>query len=188
VEGGGVSKKSIADYQAWRAICQPPTDLENDLGTSIEIVQMTKFVDKPLDPRAELYGLRMEDARKVSFEVKDSGAREQFDSGMVRDTQEGKPLFDLVFDGPMLARWAVHLTKGAIKYAVRNWMKATGQKEADRFRASAARHFFQWMNGETDEDHAAAVFFNINGYEYVKGKLNVGKPSLQSEARDQDQQ
>jgi hypothetical protein len=27
-----------------------------------------------------------------------------------------------------------------------------------------------WFNGETDEDHAAALFFNVNGVEYLKEK------------------
>jgi hypothetical protein len=30
---------------------------------------------------------------------------------------------------------------------------------------------FQWFRGDSDEDHAAAVIFNINGFEYVKEKL-----------------
>lgn len=105
------------------------------------------------------------------FTVKDSGARQQFESGMVRDTPEGKTDYLLVRDGPMLKRWATHLTAGAKKYMKRNWMKATGQEEYDRFRESAARHFESWLNGETDEDHAAGVFFNINGAEYLRGKL-----------------
>ena len=112
---------------------------------------------------------------KSSFQVKDSGARERFDSGMVRDTAEGKIDWLRVFDGPMLKRWAEHLTKGAKKYpnvkpGVPNWTLATGDAEYHRFRESAIRHFIQWLNGETDEDHAAAVLFNINGAEYVKGK------------------
>lgn len=110
------------------------------------------------------------------FTVKDSGEREKFESGMVRDTEAGKVSFDLVYDGPMLMRWAEHLTKGALKYSDRNWMQASGEAEMERFRRSAARHFTQWMNGETDEDHAAAVFFNINGYCYVQNKLNERLP------------
>jgi hypothetical protein len=108
----------------------------------------------------------------LSLEIKDSGKRMEFDSGMVRDVTEGKPRIDLVYDGPMLARWAQHLTGGAQKYDARNWMKARGQAELDRFRESAARHFFQWFTGDTDEDHAAAVMFNINGAEYVKERLD----------------
>lgn len=87
---------------------------------------------------------------------------------MVRDVTEGKTDYSLVLDGPMFKRWAVHMTKGAQKYAKRNWMKARGQEELDRFRESALRHFLQWFDGDTDEDHAAAIMFNINGAEFVK--------------------
>ena len=110
----------------------------------------------------------------MTFDVKDSGAREQFSGGMVRDTTEGKVDYSLVLDGPMFKRLATHLTKGAVKYDKRNWMKAEGQQELDRFRESALRHFLQWFEGDVDEDHAAAVFFNINGAEYVKEKLSDG--------------
>lgn len=105
------------------------------------------------------------------FKVKDSGKRETYQSGMVRDLTEGKVDFSLIYDGPMMKRWAEHLTKGAVKYSKRNWMKANGNAELERFRESAARHFHQWMNGEIDEDHAAAVFFNLNCYEYLKEKM-----------------
>jgi hypothetical protein len=105
-----------------------------------------------------------------SFTVKDSGKRQQFESGMVRDVTEGKTDYSLVLDGPMFRRWAEHLTKGAQKYSKRNWMKAAGDGEYERFKESALRHFLQWYWGETDEDHASAVFFNINGAEYVKSR------------------
>ena len=103
--------------------------------------------------------------------MKDSGERESFDSGMVRDTTAGKIDFTLALDGPMFERYAAHLTKGAEKYEKRNWMKARGQAELDRFRESALRHFLQWLRGDQDEDHAAAVIFNINGAEYVEERM-----------------
>lgn len=49
------------------------------------------------------------------FIVKDSGKRQEYDSGMVRDTQEDKPNYNLI-DKDFLLRLANHLTKGAIKY------------------------------------------------------------------------
>lgn len=107
----------------------------------------------------------------TKFEVKDSGKREQFAGGMVRDVTEGKTNYALVLDGPMFDRWAEHLSKGAKKYGVRNWMMAAGTEEYERFRESAFRHFMQWYRGEIDEDHASAVYFNINGAEY----MNRGK-------------
>jgi hypothetical protein len=111
-----------------------------------------------------------EEVGPAQFIIKDSGKREQFDGGMVRDVTEGKVDYSLVLDGPMFDRWAAHLTKGAQKYAKRNWLKAAGDAELDRFKESALRHFLQWYRGEVDEDHAAAVLFNINGAEYVKGR------------------
>lgn len=112
------------------------------------------------------------------YVLKDSGERQEFVSGMVRDVQDGKVDFSTVFNGPMLERWAVHLTKGAVKYpdaalGVPNWMLAEGNEERIRFQKSAVRHFVQWLRGDTDEDHASAVFFNINGDEYVKGKMEA---------------
>jgi hypothetical protein len=107
-----------------------------------------------------------------AFTVKDSGKREQYESGMVRDVTEGKTNWSLVADGPMLKRWATHLSKGALKYSPRNWMKAGGVGEYERARESAFRHFMQWFYGATDEDHAAAVMFNINLAEYTKERMS----------------
>lgn len=105
------------------------------------------------------------------FVIKDSGERKAFAGGMVRDITEGKTDYGLVLDGPMFERWAIHLTKGAKKYAKRNWMKAEGEEEYERFRESALRHFMQWYRGARDEDHASAVYFNINGAEYLAEKM-----------------
>lgn len=103
--------------------------------------------------------------------IKDSGKRIRFESGMVRDVCDDKINFLLTRDGPMLKRWAIHLSNGAKKYSKRNWMQAEGEAELERFRESACRHFEQWLAGDDDEDHAAAVIFNINGAEYTKEKL-----------------
>lgn len=105
------------------------------------------------------------------FVIKDSGKRDSFEGGMVRDTAEGKINWALVADGPMLKRWAQHLTTGAKKYVVRNWMLAAGEVELERARQSAFRHFMQYYNGDVDEDHASAVFFNINEIEYIKERM-----------------
>lgn len=112
------------------------------------------------------------------FEVKDSGERVEYASGMRRDTQEGKTNFLLVRDGPMFERWAEHLTKGATKYGLRNWKLARSEEELERFKNSAARHFEQWLQGERDEDHAAATFFNINAVEFVRNKLAEVRPGM----------
>lgn len=105
------------------------------------------------------------------FTIKDSGERQEYPSGMRRDTQEGKVDYTLIRDGVMYERWAAHMTKGADKYGRRNWTLAKSSEELDRFRASAARHFEQWMRGDSDEDHAAAVLFNVDAAETVRKRL-----------------
>jgi hypothetical protein len=111
------------------------------------------------------------------FVTKDSGQHEEYESGMRRDSEQGKPRFDLMvprgvaFEDQMLTRFAALLARGAVKYDPRNWEKASGQKELDRYYSSAFRHFMQWLCGETDEDHAAAVLFNIMAAETVKAKM-----------------
>jgi hypothetical protein len=113
----------------------------------------------------------------AGYETKDSGDRLAFKSGMERDTNIGKACFDLLvpkgvpYKDQMLTRFAELMARGATKYSSRNWEKASGQEELDRFKESAFRHFMQWMTNEADEDHASAVYFNILGYETVKSKL-----------------
>ncbi len=110
------------------------------------------------------------------FVVKDSGNRQQFASGSLRDTTEGKIDYSRALDGPMFERLAIHLTKAESKYpdvrpGFQNWMLISTEEELVRYRKSAVRHFIQWLRGDTDEDHAAAVFFNINGVEYIKEQM-----------------
>ena len=113
----------------------------------------------------------------VEFVTKDSGVRQDYPSGMRRDTQKGKPNYALIYRG-MLNRWAALMTRGAEKYGKNNWQKADSAEEMERFKESANRHFEQWLQGVEDgEDHAAACYFNIAAYEYVKLKLTEKESS-----------
>lgn len=105
------------------------------------------------------------------YVTKDSGERQTFSTGMVRDSGQKDLRPDLVF-GPMLIRWAELMGRGAAKYGERNWEKAETEEELARMKASAFRHFVQWFYGlAPEEDHAAAVFFNVSGAEHVKARL-----------------
>ena len=114
-------------------------------------------------------------AKSSVFLIKDSGKRMNYKSGMRRDLQDNKIDYSLVYDGPLMDRYAEHLTKGAKKYGRRNWQLANSQEELERFIQSASRHFRQWMRGDIDEDHMAAVVFNLNAAEYVKEKIKDKK-------------
>lgn len=107
------------------------------------------------------------------FIVKDSGKREEYANGFIRDTEEGKPDYARIMAVPglhlipieMLERLGAHLSKGAIKYGEDNWRKATGLTAKLRFARSLFRHARQLILGQRDEDHAAAVTFNVWAYE-----------------------
>ena len=109
------------------------------------------------------------------YETKDSGAREHFHSGMVRDTQIGKPRYDLI-DRAFLKRWAELMARGAAKYGEENWRLANDAAALKRFKASALRHLFQYLDGDTTEDHAVAVAFNLSGALMVSEKLKTELP------------
>lgn len=123
------------------------------------------------------FTMKVGDDGIARYVTKDSGARAEYASGMVRDTQEGKARFALLFPkgvpyrAQFLTRVAELLARGAEKYDARNWELAAGAEELDRFEESALRHFIQWLTGETDEDHAAAVVFNLMAAETVKAKM-----------------
>lgn len=105
------------------------------------------------------------------FTTKDSGQRIRTESGMQREPKAGQPRFDLLvplavpYEHQMLTRVAALVGRGANKYDARDWEQACTPAEAEEFRASAHRHFMQWMCGEIDEDHAAAAVFNVLAFE-----------------------
>lgn len=108
---------------------------------------------------------------KEEFVTKDSGERQEFETGMVRDTQTGKPRYDLV---PVEAveRVAMLYMRGAEKYVENNWKK--GQPYSRTY-ASLLRHIYAWRKGDTEEDHLAAVIWNamsLMWYEQNKPELD----------------
>jgi hypothetical protein len=89
--------------------------------------------------------------------VKDSGERQEFETGAVRDTGTGKGRFDLL-PSYAITRVAQHFENGAVKYADENWRKGIPLR---RYLDSALRHLFKFLEGQRDEDHAAAAAWNI---------------------------
>ena len=90
--------------------------------------------------------------------IKDSGQREEFPSGMVRDIRTGKGRYDLI-SPYALRRMARVMEKGCSKYGERNWEQGA---PADRFLDSCLRHLGQWQMGLHDEDHLGQAFWNLH--------------------------
>lgn len=83
--------------------------------------------------------------------------KEVFTTGAQRDTRTGKGRYDLI--SPIaLRRLALTLERGASHYGDRNWEKGM---PICRLLDSALRHLFQYLDGETDEDHLGHAMFNV---------------------------
>ena len=85
--------------------------------------------------------------------IKDSGNRREFDSGALRDIQEGKGRFDLA---PWVAIWEVakHRENGAKKYGEHNVDKGI---PIHSFVDSAFRHLAKYVDGWEDEPHLRGI-------------------------------
>ena len=88
--------------------------------------------------------------------IKDSGNRRAFESGAVRDMQEGKGRMDLL-PACAIIRLSKHFENGAKKYEERNWEKGI---PTHSFIDSAIRHLMKYLDGATDEDHLCAAAWN----------------------------
>lgn len=107
----------------------------------------------------------------MGFITGDSGQRESFPSGMVRDVRHGKGRFDLVT--PIgLRRLAQVYERGAAKYDDRNWEKGS---PLSRFIDSAERHINDYKCGLRDEDHLAQASWNL----FAVMHLEATRPELQ---------
>jgi len=88
--------------------------------------------------------------------LKDSGKREEYETGAVRDIREEKGRYDLI--SPIaLKRLALVYERGAKKYSPRNWEKGI---PIGRCIDSAIRHLEQFKEGYRDEDHLAQAAWN----------------------------
>lgn len=95
-------------------------------------------------------------------------------SGTNRSSDNGKPRYDLV---PLLLlrRCAIHMARNMESKGEANWRNACTQEDINRAMQSAFRHFIDWFEGKADEDHAAALMFNVGLAEEAKEKMNRGK-------------
>ena len=94
---------------------------------------------------------------ELNWDFKDSGARQDFQTGAVRDIQDGKGRMDLI---PVRALFEVAkvLESGAKKYDARNWEKGI---PLARFMDSGLRHAFKHLRGDRDEPHLAMACWNL---------------------------
>lgn len=110
--------------------------------------------------------------------ILDSGKRQEFQTGSVRDTSEGKGRFDLL-PYYSIMKLAQHFEEGARKYACNNWRKG---QPLSRYFDSAQRHLAKFAMGFQDEPHLTAALWNLICYVETAKRIELGQ--LPSELKD----
>lgn len=103
--------------------------------------------------------------------LKVSGKKDTYWSGAQRDSQEGKLRY-LLIPPAALERMAALYTRGAAHYGDRNWERGLPYS---RILESVFRHFMAVWQGDTSEDHKAAVAWGMFALMHYDREIERGK-------------
>lgn len=104
-----------------------------------------------------LVGEDYEKERKEILDAVNGGDYRTFDTGSVRDSNEGKPrVADM--EAYVRLRFGFHMLLGAEKYSKKNYL--LGQPD-DSSLESIHRHLALYEDGDRSEDHLCAIMFGI---------------------------
>lgn len=108
----------------------------------------------------------------------------KFKTGAIRDTQEGKLDFTETLSWTALNRYMKYMTSKKEKYGSGNFKKGI---PIDSYERSLIRHLDKYMrnkfengNDELDQDHLAAMVFNIFGIMHEEEQIKLTKPEKES--------
>ncbi len=106
--------------------------------------------------------------------MEDSGKRQEFESGAVRDSADGKSRPDLQspYAQERIGHW---LRLGAEKYNERNWEAGMS---FSRCVASIERHLVAYKMGRREEDHLAAIAVNAQFLMHYEAMIQSGGLSI----------
>ena len=114
-------------------------------------------------------------SRPSMHQIVDSGKREDFDTGSVRDTDDGKGQPSRL-STIALRELAQHTQNGLQKYGDRNWEKG---QPLTRYIDSLNRHIWKIQEGANDENHYAAVLWNAMALLHTKRLTERGALSIE---------
>lgn len=115
------------------------------------------------------------------FVTKDSGLKQEFDTGARRDDQGDKTRYDLI-PTICLKRLADLYARGAVKYGEFNYQKGMPFK---RVYASLFRHLMAWREGEDTEDHLSAIAWNAFALMFYEEMIEQGKLDKKLDDREE---
>lgn len=101
----------------------------------------------------------------------------KFETGAIRDTQEGKPDFTETISWTAFNRYAKYMTGKKKKYGAGNFKKGI---PISSYEQSLIRHLDKYMrnkyengNDELTEDHLSALVFNIFGIMHEEEQMKL---------------
>jgi hypothetical protein len=110
-------------------------------------------------------------SQDVAYVTKDSGKREEYATGSMRDTTEGKGSYTSI-SPHMLRRLAMLMERGAKKYGLFNYQKG---QPFSRVVDSLMRHTNQARMGDESEDHKSAIIFNAMAWIHFEEEIAAGR-------------
>lgn len=129
----------------------------NDLIDYGEVCEFEKKHEERLDKFLEAIHAAEKKTEPEAPAIKDSGNRREFETGAVRDMQEGKGRMDLL-PWAAIIEVSKHCENGAKKYGEHNVDKGI---PLHSLCDSAARHLAKFMDGQIDEPHLLAAAWNL---------------------------
>ena len=125
-----------------------------------------------LEELADEYNEALEAGR---YHTRATGPRAEHTDGVVRDKQQGKIKYTLMFPegvpkkDQLIVRLAELYTRGGGRYGDRNWEGSRAPDTLAHHTEALWRHFMNFFFDVQDgEDHAAAIIWNINAVELTR--------------------
>lgn len=145
-------------------LSSPPKSWENHLWESRDYgyspARDTTYSCTPLREEEKKLGWNsdslVENFDGEGYVTKFSGEAENFNTGAHRDSQKGKPRYDLIPARP-LKRVADLYARGGEVHGDKNWLNGIPNS---RSMASLMRHVQDYRLGDRTEDHLAAIVWN----------------------------
>ncbi len=102
----------------------------------------------------------------------------QFDYGAQRDATSATKGAPSLIPPIALKRLALRYSEGAAKYGANNWMRGI---PLDRFYDAILRHAMAWHEGDTSEDHLAAILWNASAAIWTEDKIHGAAEGTEEE-------
>lgn len=113
--------------------------------------------------------------------LRDTGVRQTFSTGAVREPRRYRGAFHLV-PGYITRRIARVWERGAVKYPANNWKNGV---PLSRYLNSAQSHVADFLDGDRDEDHLGQAVWNLLCFMWTLREIRAGRLPIELDDLDE---